>query len=745
VVKLLIVESPGKIKKLKSILGAGWQIEASFGHITHLSDEGKYSLGFEIGDGSIDCKYVARSDRAKATIAKLQAAAQRADEVILASDPDREGETIAWHIAQTLQLKNPKRVVYQSITDNAVRQAIQNPRAIDSNLVAAGRCRDCLDKLVGYRGSPLVWRLNNGAKSIGRVQSAALHLVCQREREILNFKPQDYWSVYVEYAEGFKAFYFGDQAAAETDEVLDDAGTEAKKPESTKVLTQAEADRLVATAQSQPHQVVSIEAKQTKKFPPTAFSTSALQQTAGAKLKFSPDRTMALAQKLYEAGLISYMRTDSVELSAECISQGREWLTAKDLQNLPTKAPKASTAAKNATKNTQEGHEAIRPTNFFKSSQELKTEIPDDEFSLYLLIWKRTMATLCKPALLNKSVIVSQSGSVRWQARGQVVAFPGYLKYWHNLSGDNELPIVIKDQFLTCEKATAEAKQTQPPARFTEAQLVQQMEKKGIGRPSTFAPTITTIKERNYVQIMQKDRLSPTTLGMEVDDFLAKVLPDLLEPSFTAQMENSLDSIAAGKLDWEKYLSSWNGSYLEPALLKAEAFTPPRIYQDRELPRSRVACPDCQKMLGKIPFHKSPKGYFLKCDKGGCKSADGRELVLFWSDFKQEWVKPGAAVDKNNLVISEVACRQCSQLMAKIPSTKVSGGFYLKCQTCKDSVMFWDGRSAKWQAPAGKTPVQENRKETSNVVVTRTKSSTKAETSSRKTTARKSTKSNQKE
>jgi DNA topoisomerase I len=740
VVKLLIVESPGKIKKLKSILGAGWHIEASFGHITHLSNEGKYSLGFEIHDRTIDCKYVPRSDRAKATIAKLKAAAQRADEVILASDPDREGETIAWHVAQTLKLRNPKRVVYQSITENAVRQAIQNPRAIDSNLVAAGRCRDCLDKLVGYRGSPLVWRLNNGAKSIGRVQSASLHLVCQREREILNFQPQDYWSVYVEYAEGFKAFYFGVEAgqespqpaAAETNEVLDDAGTEAKKPESTKVLTHTEADRLVAAAKAYLHQVVGIEAKQTKKFPPTAFSTSALQQTAGAKLKFSPDRTMALAQKLYEAGLISYMRTDSVELSEECITQGREWLKAKDPQNLPTKAPKASTAAKN----TQEGHEAIRPTNFFKSSQELKAEIPDDEFSIYLLIWKRTMATLCKPALLNKSVIISQSGNVRWQARGQVVAFSGYLKYWHNLSNDNELPIVNQGQILTCDKATAEAKQTQPPARFTEAQLVQQMEKKGIGRPSTFAPTIATIKERNYVQIIQKDRLSPTTLGMEVDDFLAKVLPDLLEPSFTAQMESSLDSIAAGKLDWEQYLSGWNGSYLEPALQKAEAFTPPRVYQDRELQRSRVACPDCQKMLGKVPFPKSPKGYFLKCDKGGCKSADGRDLVLFWSDFKQEWVKPGTAIDKTNLVISEIACGQCSQLMAKMPSIKVSGGLYLKCQTCKDSVMFWDERGAKWQAPApGKS------KETPNAAASKTKSSTKSKTSSRKTTSRKSPKS----
>jgi DNA topoisomerase I len=223
--------------------------------------------------GKIDCQYIPRSDRAKETIKKLQEAARRADEIYLAADPDREGETIAWHIAQALKLRKPQRVVYQAITESAVRQAVQNPRAIDLDLVAAGRCRDCLDKLVGYRGSPLVWRLNNGAKSVGRVQSATLHLVCQREREILNFKPQDYWSVYVEYAEGYRAYYQGDLAreATEAEDIKDDAGRETKQPESTKVLSQQEADRLVEIAQSQGHQVISVEAKQTKKYAPRSI------------------------------------------------------------------------------------------------------------------------------------------------------------------------------------------------------------------------------------------------------------------------------------------------------------------------------------------------------------------------------------------------------------------------------------------------------------------------------------------
>jgi DNA topoisomerase I len=699
--KLLIVESPGKIKKLKSILGSGWRIEASFGHITQLSNEGADKLGFEMNGDKIACNYIPRSDRAKATIAKLKAAAKEAEEVVLASDPDREGETIAWHLAEVLRLKNPKRVVYQSITAAAVDKAIKNPRRIDSHLVAAGRCRDCLDKLVGYKGSPLVWRLNNGAKSVGRVQSATLHLVCQREREILNFRPQDYWSVFVDYAEGFRAFYYGASATTETEETPDDAGTEIKAPESTKVLSQVEADRLVAIARSSAHQATEIEAKQTTKTSPPPFTTSTLQQTAGAKLKFSPDQTMALAQKLYEAGLISYMRTDSVELSAECISQGREWLSAKDPQNLPAKPPKAT-----ANKNSQEGHEAIRPTNFFKSSQELKTEISDNEFALYLLIWKRTIAFLCKPALLNKATIITTAGETRWRARGQVVAFPGYLRYWQNLSADNELPIVTQGQTLTCQKATAEAKQTQPPARYTEAQLVQAMEKKGVGRPSTYAPTVATLKERSYVELDPKKRLNPTQVGMEVDDYLGTALPDLLAPEFTAQMERSLDEIAAGKLDWEKYLTGWNHSYLIPALAKAGGGS----YRGngQEPVRSDRPCPECLQPLAQIPFAKSVKGHFLKCDKG-CLSEDGRGLVLFWNDRQQQWERPR---QPSEIQRSDIPCPKCQQPMEKLASPKVSSGFYLKCSKCKDAVMFWDDRQNQWQSPTPKSPEPKTPKRT---------------------------------
>ena len=298
---LLIVESAGKIKKLKSILGSDWDVKASIGHIRQLANDGDGSLGFELGTEKIDCRYIPRDDRAKQTIAGLIAAAKQADRVFIASDPDREGEVIGWHIAQVLKLKQPQRVVYQEITESAVKKAIACPRSLDMALVEAGRCRDCLDKLVGYRGSPLIWRLNNGAKSVGRVQSATLHLVCQREREIQAFIPQDYWSVFVDYAEGFRAFYNGtaQTASPATDEeTSDDAGTTEKVPESTRVLSQAEADRLVEIGKSSPHQVQKIEGKLAPKKPPAPFITSSLQQAAGARLKFSPEHTMSVAQKL---------------------------------------------------------------------------------------------------------------------------------------------------------------------------------------------------------------------------------------------------------------------------------------------------------------------------------------------------------------------------------------------------------------------------------------------------------------
>ena len=541
--KLLIVESPGKTKKLAKILGSDWIVKASVGHIRELASDGDNSLGFDLGENSVHCRFVARGQRGAKVIKDLRAAVKRVQTVVLATDPDREGETIAWHLQQALNLKNPQRVVYSEITSAAVKAAIAKPRTIDLDMVHSGLCRTVLDKLVGYRGSPLLWQLQNGAKSMGRVQSAALHILCDREREIKAFVPQDYWSVFADYAEGFRAYYHGTATTEASDEeTLDDSATlsESSTPESTRVTSEAEADRLRAIARQHPHTVTSVEGETKNRRPPPPFITSALQQAAGSRLRFSPEQTMKVAQSLYEAGLITYMRTDSVMLSPEFCAQARQWLESHDPDNVPKTVAKQRKA-----KGAQEAHEAIRPTDIHRSSQELKTELTADAFELYVMIWKRAIASQCKPAQVQQTKINTQSGTVCWQAKGQLVIFPGYTRYWNNLKADAALPSVQQGQMVTLQQAAHEQKQTQPPPRYSEPKLVQVMERNGIGRPSTYAPTIKTLKQRLYVEA-GKGALSPTALGLDVDAFLKEALPDLLQSEFTAQMEKALDRIAEG-------------------------------------------------------------------------------------------------------------------------------------------------------------------------------------------------------
>lgn len=664
--RLLIVESPGKVKKLSQILGGDWIVRASCGHIRELSNKGDSSLGFSIDGNSITCDYVPRDLRAKETIQKLKSAAKQVGEIILATDPDREGETIAWHIKEELGLRQPpKRVTYSEITASAVREAIANPRELDLKLVGAGLCRNCLDKLVGYKCSPLVWGLNNGAKSVGRVQSATLHLICKREREIQTFVPQDYWNVWVDYVEGFRAYYKGTKnshssanSPEQETEVLDDAtdNKNPQTPESKRVLSEAEAKRLVEIARSNSHKVIHVEGKTVHRKPPPPFITSTLQQAAGSKLKFSPDKTMVVAQKLYEAGLITYMRTDSVALSPEFSTSARKWLKENDPENLPNRLTKHR-----SSKSAQEAHEAIRPTDVFLKSVELREKVPPDEFDLYVIIWKRAIASLCKDAQIRKTTITTQSEQLLWQARGQIVEFRGYSRYWNNISKDSVLPHLQPNQALTLRNAEYEKKQTQPPPRYSEPKLVQLMEKLGIGRPSTYAATISTLKKRDYVQLTKKN-LQPTILGLEVDTFLQKALPDLLEVKFTAQMEDALDTIALGDRDWQQYLANWNKTYLIPALSKAETLVPEAAQNTSSFQRqtknttqtkaqagtktttkkSRTRCPECDQCLSKIPSTKVKKKYFLKCTSG-CEN-----VVMFWNDFTKNWQLPRTKENKTD-------------------------------------------------------------------------------------------------
>lgn len=724
---LLLIESPGKSKKLSQILGAGWRVKASMGHIRELADDGEDALGFDLGDRQIDCRYTPRGAQGKKVIADLRQAVKQADAVYIATDPDREGETIGWHLQQALHLKNPRRVVYSEITPQAVRAAIAQPRSLDQALIDAGRARDCLDKLVGYKGSKhVVWPLNIGAKSMGRVQSATLHLVCVREQEILAFQPQDYWSVWVEYAAGFKAFYRSQakpqrgQPATPATEPPDDAATEPGKPEGDRVTSQAAADRLLAIARSQPHQVLEVTGKTTQQAPPPPFITSSLQQAAGAKLRFSPDKTMKVAQSLYEAGFITYMRTDSVVLAAPFCTAVQQYLTQHDPTNIP-----AQTTRHRAVKGSQAAHEAIRPTDVWQLPAQLSASA--DAVKLYELIWNRAIASQCCPARLRKTRIVTRSGDIHWEAKGSILEFPGYTRYWNNLSADTQLPLVQPGQALTLKQAAADQKQTQPPPRYTEPKLVQLMERQGIGRPSTYAPTIKTLKERDYVQVEQ-GKLQPTPLGLELDRSLAQLLPDLIQPQFTAEMESALDAIAQGQQDWQQYLTHWHQTYFAPALAQAGTMlrsqprsTPPKTAARTTGPatstpqprkttrqakgsRTKTVCPQCGEGMLKVPS-KSPKlkaDHFLKCAAAGCGT------VMFWQPQRQEYELPYAQRPPDPDAFTEIPCPVCGALLEKYRYTKDGKAkLMLRCSLldhrrsqCQD-VAFFEGRDGFWSPKFG--------------------------------------------
>ncbi len=642
---ILIVESPGKTKTLKSILGAGWQVLASMGHIRELAQDGLDNLGFDLIDDQVQCRYIPREARGQEVIARLRAATQGDSQVYLASDPDREGEAISWHIAQVLGLKNPRRVVYSAITREAVQAALKSPRPLNLPLVEAQRARDCLDKLAGYRGSSVLRNLVPGAKSAGRVQSATLHLLCAREREILAFVPQEYWSVYVDYAldKGvLRAYYKGsatstlaDEPDAEPQPNLLANSKDQVKPESTRVLSQAEADRLVQIARSQPHQVTECTGKTTPKFPPPAFITSSLQQIAGNQLGLSPERTMAVAQKLYEGvtlangetkGVITYMRTDSTVLAPEFQTAVQDYLKANGPQNLPTKSSTHKSKA-----NAQEAHEAIRPSDVTLTPDLLQPMLTTEEYGLYDLIWRRTVASLCAPARLRKVVIRTQSAGILWESRGSTVEFAGYTYYWNDLAKELQLPTLTVGQTLTLKTAGSEKKRTQPLPRYSEAKLVAQMEHVGIGRPSTYASTVKTLKERSYVTLSGKV-LEPTTLGLQVDEALTTHLPLFTNIETTAQMEHDLDAITHGKLAWEKFLTGWNRTQFQPMLDAARGFAPPSVTRNSAVP-SDQACPSCGQPLLKIPSTKCSGGAFLKCEK--CP-----ETVMFWSERTEQWELP---------------------------------------------------------------------------------------------------------
>jgi DNA topoisomerase-1 len=565
--KLLIVESPGKLKTLRKILGSGWILEASVGHTTELAHDGYKKLGFDLKEDAVETRYVPRGTRGQQVLSKLRAAARQADQVILAMDPDREGEAIAWHLVEQLRLKRYARVCYTQITESAVKSALAQPRDLDYPLVHAQRARQCLDKLVGYEVSPLLWN-TTGGKSAGRVQSATLHLICERERERLAFRPQDYWVLHSHYRGGLIAQYEPLKVGGKTLKPLDAQNSKTEEPlEPGRLTSEAEAKKIEAEARANPHIVKSREFREERRLPLPPLITSSLQQTAGVRFKFSPQKTMQIAQELYEGiggnGLITYMRTDAITLSPEFVKSAREWLQAHAPEALAETPPAFKVKAE-----AQGAHEAIRPTSVELTPERARSMLNDDQWKLYKLIWDRAIASQCKPARLSRGQIEIMAGETRWVARGLTVLDPGYLIFWRNIEDEKELPAVTNGQKLDLETIKTEKRTTQPPPRYSEAKLVQLMEKLGIGRPSTYASTIMTLRDREYVEL-DKGALAPTALGLSTDDVLTKAMPDLVDVKFTAHMEESLDKIAEDKIGWEKFLCDWNNQYLREALSKA--------------------------------------------------------------------------------------------------------------------------------------------------------------------------------
>lgn len=573
---LVIVESPAKAKTIEKFLGNEFQVESSYGHIADLPSK---EIGVDVENG-FKPKYEVSADK-KALVTKLKGLAKNADMVWLASDEDREGEAISWHLSEELKLdKNKtKRIVFHEITKNAILKAIENPREIDYNLVNAQQARRVLDRLVGYELSPVLWRKIKGGLSAGRVQSVSVRLIVEREREIQNFKPVASYSVVAEFVnEAGRAF-------------------KAKLPKN--FNTKKEAEDFLNKNIGSNYKVGDLETKPTKKSPTAPFTTSTLQQEAARKLYLPVGITMQLAQRLYEAGLITYMRTDSVNLSKEAMDAAQ----AEIIKSYGTAFSKPRTFA-NKSKGAQEAHEAIRPTDMSRHT----VNIDRDQARLYDLIWKRTLASQMSDAELERTnvKIEANNHSEVFTASGEVIKFEGFLKVY--LEGNDEdeeeqegmLPAMKVNEVLQNNYITATERYSRPAARYTEASLVKKLEELGIGRPSTYAPTISTIinrnyvekgnlegHERNYTQLTlqsgklvekllkentgsDKGKLVPTDIGTIVTDFLVKNFGNILDYNFTAKVEQDFDEIAEGNIEWAKMIQEFYDKF-HPTVKDVEA------------------------------------------------------------------------------------------------------------------------------------------------------------------------------
>ncbi len=547
---LVIVESPAKAKTINKFLGTNYIVKSSFGHLRDLP---KSKMGIDI-ENNFEPHYI--NNRAKTKVIKeLKDNAKKTDSILFATDEDREGEAIAWHLSKILDVPEDqaKRIVFHEITKNAILDAIKNPRMIDMELVNAQQARRILDRLVGYELSPFLWKKVIKGLSAGRVQSVAVRLVVEKEKEIQNFKPQEYWNV-----EGL----FEKEKIDFTAKLIKQDG---KKIDKLTVENKKQADEISKDLKGEKYFVENIEEKQTKKNPLPPFTTSTLQQTANNRLGFSAKQTMRLAQQLYEGvdigtdgsvGLITYMRTDSLNLSKEFLGNTTKYIK----QELGEKYLAEKTRLfKSKSKNAQEAHEAIRPTHVEYAPEKIKNHLDKNQLKLYTLIWQRAIATQMAPAIMNKISldIKTKTKEYVFRANGQSINFDGYLKIYTTSTKENILPNFEKGEDVNCKKMNIEQHFTEPPARYSDASLIKILEEYGVGRPSTYAPTLATIEARGYVKKNDQKRFEPNETAFMVIDILVKHFPQVVDYQFTAKMEDDLDKIAEGKQKWQPLIAEF--------------------------------------------------------------------------------------------------------------------------------------------------------------------------------------------
>lgn len=615
--KLVIVESPAKAKTINKYLGKDYQVLASFGHIRDLpSKDGSvqpdndFAMTWELSPGG------------KKRLADILKAVKECDTIVLASDPDREGEAIAWHILEELNAhkaikgKKIERVVFHEITKSAITEAIKNPRQIDDNLVSAYMARRALDYLVGFTLSPVLWRKLPGSKSAGRVQSVALRLICDRENEIEKFKAEEYWTIEAELFTAAKALIKSKLIQLD-----------GKKLEKFDIKTEAQALEAKAKIEAQNFAIATVERKKANRYPAPPFTTSTLQQEAARKMRFSAKKTMQIAQKLYEAGLITYMRTDAVNLSKEAIAACREAIVKYFGEAY---LPKTAKEYKNKTKNAQEAHEAIRPSDVMNTPKKMETKLDADSHKLYELIWKRTVACQMNPAVLDRVVIdaISADKQILLRANGQVIEFDGFLKLYQESRDDAEdddenriLPNVSEGEAVDKGEITPEQHFTTPPPRFTEASLVKKLEELGIGRPSTYASIIAVLQERKYVRV-EKLRFIPEDRGRIVTVFLENFFKKYVEYDFTAQLEEYLDNVSAGEMEWKKLLGGFWAKFIKnieavqplqisEVINKIDEVLSYHLFPPREDGSDPRVCPVCG--TGRLSIKLGKFGAFIGC------------------------------------------------------------------------------------------------------------------------------------